>query len=914
MAISDELRERIRERSPIELVIQERGIPVKKVGNGLMALCPFHPDKKPSMSLQTSKGVFKCFGCEAKGDVFTFVELYDRTDFPGAAKTLAARAGVSLSEPKQKPAHASKPRPVSARASKVDAVPAVPALAVPPPASPPMEVLARVFEHYHRSFCESKAAQGYLGQARGISDVDLWRTFKVGYADGSLLALVPKQGELRDQLVSLGILTKDGREFFAGCLVFPIPCPTTGAWVTAYGRSLKTKRHLYLKGPLRGLPNYQAAKGGAEVVLTESVIDALSFHQAGISSAIPLFGASGFTSDHLDALLKGSRRVVLCLDNDEAGRKASEALAEKLAGAGIAVRMASLPAGIKDPNQLLVSGNGTGAALLEQVLSAAAPWARVSEPGKGNETPVAITTDATSPATSAPSGAKDTGVRGVPQRTEDGLIVRFARRVYQAKAHKLDTFDRLRVVLRVETIPSPDVLGAVPRFCMDTVDLYAARSRKEYARRAEARLGFQGPDIIEEELLAVLAHLEALREDMQKEKQEDKVPVMSEADKAEALAFLLAKDLLDQIKRDVDLLGFVGEQQNACLLYLVAISRKNTSPLSVVILSQSGAGKSGITEVIELLTAPEDVVLFTRLTPQSMYYMTSESLDQKLVIIEERYGSTEADYSIRILQSRGRLITAAPVKDPQTGNMRTRKFEVEARCAFIEATTASHMNHENATRCFELSMDESSEQTKRIHARQRLMKTEAGWKLRSEAEAVKRRHWNAQRLLERREVVIPYADQIEFLSTCTRARRDHARFLNLIEASAFLHQYQRQRTEAGQIVASIEDYAVACSLAGAVLADTLSDLKKPLRDAYARICALFVQGHDSVSRREIREALEVPDSTVRGWLSDLVDLEYLEQAGGAPGKAVRYRLTGRGPQEVTGLGLLSPAALKARLG
>ena len=95
-------------------------------------------------------------------------------------------------------------------------------------------------------------------------------------------------------------------------------------------------------------------------------------------------------------------------------------------------------------------------------------------------------------------------------------------------------------------------------------------------------------------------------------------------------------------------------------------------------LSQSGAGKSGITEVIERLTPPEDVVLLTRLTPQSLYYVGPGFLDQKLVIIEERYGSMEADYSIRVLQSRKKLIAAAPVKDPQTGTLKTRIFSVEA--------------------------------------------------------------------------------------------------------------------------------------------------------------------------------------------------------------------------------------------
>ena len=148
-----------------------------------------------------------------------------------------------------------------------------------------------------------------------------------------------------------------------------------------------------------------------------------------------------------------------------------------------------------------------------------------------------------------------------------------------------------------------------------------------------------------------------------------------------------------------------------------------------------------------------------------------------------------------------------------------------------------------------------------------------------------------------------------------RTRRDHARFLNLIEVSAFLHQHQRERTRAGAIVASLADYEVAYALAAEVLAETLSDLKKPLREALQSIRALSLKGErTSVTRREIREALGVPDSTVRRWLAELVELEYLEAEGGGAGKTTRYRLTGRGPSGDVALGLLTPAELSRHLG
>ena len=114
------------------------------------------------------------------------------------------------------------------------------------------------------------------------------------------------------------------------------------------------------------------------------------------------------------------------------------------------------------------------------------------------------------------------------------------------------------------------------------------------------------------------------------------------------------------------------------------------------------------------------------------------------------------------------------------------------------------------------------------------MRTERGLQLRREAETITHRHWNAQRMLEPLPVVIPFADELCFPSSWMRTRRDHARFLNLIEVSAFLHQHQRARS-AGAIVGSLDDYATAYGLAAEVLTETLADLRKPFRDAYRRI-------------------------------------------------------------------------------
>ena len=884
MQVSKEGIERIKAANELGAVLTERGVELRKKGRVLVARCPFHEEKTPSFTVTPAKGLYHCFGCGAAGDVIGFVTKHDKVSFGSALDALARRAGLDLAKLMQErpriqqrtPLAALTPLRNPALASKPTAEGAP--LQGAPPRPAPLFVPPAVVEHYHRTFCERADAQEYL-KKRGLTDADLLRALKIGYADGSLLKTIPKTGELREQLLALGLITPEGRELLGGCIVVPIPDPLTGQWTNLYGRGVKTPRHCYLPGPLRGVLNFQAARLSPEVVLTEAILDALSFHQAGVSTAIPIYGTNGFTSDHLDTLKReGVKRVTLALDGDEAGRRATDALKGKLEAAGIAVRVASFSAGIKDANELLVSRNGDAGPAFREVLDAAEP--------RPAPTPPAVSLLLSEKASTVASDGQLT-------LTRDGLT--YSARVQSA------LLGRLRVTVKVTR---------GERFHVDTLDLYASRSRTEFARRVSKAFTVEA-GAVESALLALLVDAEKAAERQEEEEASAEI-VMSESEHDEALAFLRRPDLLDQAAADIDALGYVGEETNKRLLYLVAISRKLEDPLSAIVLSQSGAGKSGLTETIEKLCPPEDVVLLTRLTPQSLYYTEPGFLDRKLVIVEERHGSLEADYSIRVLQSRKKLIAAAPIKDPQTGNMRTKIFTVEARAAFIEARTASAVNHENATRCFELTMDESPEQTRRIHER-RLLRTERGLELRQEAEVLMRRHWNAQRLLEPLPVVIPFADRLTFPSAWMRTRRDHARFLNLIEVSAFLHQHQREKRN-GASLASLADYEAAYSLAGQVLTETLSDLKRPLREAYTRIREISLKSEGSVTRSEIREALALPDSTVRRWLTELVELEYLEADASKQGKAVRYALTGRAPKQELVLGLLSPEDLRRRLG
>ncbi|HEM47533.1 MAG TPA: toprim domain-containing protein, partial [Alphaproteobacteria bacterium] len=544
MQVTKEGIERIKAASDLAEVVAERGIRLQKKGRQLVAPCPFHEEKTASFNVSSSKGLFHCFGCGASGDVIGFVTKYDKVSFSAALETLARRAGLDLAKlMEERPRIRQKtPLPVLTRAPEIGhtttspKAPAEGALLHGAPQQPSaVALLPRVIDHYHRTFCEREDAQAYL-RRRGITDADLWKAHRIGYADGSLLKTIPKTGEVRDELLALGIITSEGRELLGGCIVVPIPDPASGQWTSLYGRGMKTARHCYLPGPLRGVLNFQAARTSEEVVLTESIFDALSFHQVGVSVAIPIYGTNGFTSDHLDLLKREQvRRVVLALDSDPAGRKATDALKGKLEAAGIVVRVASFPAGTKDANELLVSRNGDASQALRAVLDEAEPRQR----GLG------------SPTTAAPlAPEQDESIR----LSRDGIT-------YQARVHSL-LLGRLRATVKATK-------GDV--FHVDTIDLYASRSRAEFAKRASRVLAVSN-EAVEAALLSLLVEAEKTAEAQQHDAASPAV-VVSESERAEALSFLRRRDLLDQVAKDLDSLGFVGEDTNKRLLYLVAVSR-----------------------------------------------------------------------------------------------------------------------------------------------------------------------------------------------------------------------------------------------------------------------------------------------------------------------------------------------------
>src|SRR3989338_6878639 len=656
-------------------ILQSYGNTLKSKGlNSFMGLCPFHEDKNPSLSItQREDGVWlwHCFACRFGGTVIDFMmkkeNLTLQETYAKLKQRILPQASING----------------NGRSHSINT----------------LDLLKTVAEFYHKSFYEDKRGSEYL-KARGIVSLEIYASFKIGFVIGSLRKILSERSESFEALKDIGILNSDGNEIFYHCVVIPLVDEDQNI-VGLYGRHISRKQHLYLKGPHKGLINSQGAFNSEKVILTESVIDALSLYELGVRNVIPCYGTGGFTDCHKEHLLKQRIKTAeICFDNDAAGARAAEDLSKKLQGLGIKSSRVTLPDGIKDLNDFLL------AAKTKEDFEALPRHGQQSQAIDGYEV----------------------------TRDKDVLHLKIKAREYRVRTPEENLLSHLRVNIK---------LSAGEKSHIDILDLYSQRQRSGYARRISKEFNLTAWDI-EQDLDRMITEIESAAKTLADSLTKKEAP-MSDEEKEEALKSLRSPTLMEDIVLDLGKIGCVGEESSKLLGYLVTISRRLDQTLSMIIVSQSGAGKSNLADTLESIIPKDECVHLSRITPQALYYMEKDSLKRKVLIIEEKEGSEQADYSLRVLQSKQVLRLAVPMKDPM-GKPKTVTFEVEGPVVLIETTTRSDHNPENTSRCFVIYMDESESQTKRIHDYQRKLKTLEGAKFKKEAEAIRRKHQNMQKL------------------------------------------------------------------------------------------------------------------------------------------------------------------------
>jgi DNA primase catalytic core len=898
--------ERLKQDVSLVRLVEAKGIELKRHGADLLGLCPFHDDREPSLVISPKKNLWHCLGaCQAGGSVIDWVMRAEGVSF---------RHAVELLKEGRPALAAGRDRPV--KHSTVRALPAPVALDADDRA-----LLDQVVGYYHETLKASPEALAYL-KARGIDHPEALEKFRLGFANRTLGLRLPdkrrKDGvAIRSRLEQLGLYRDSGHEHFNGSLVIPV-LDEQGRVTELYGRKINdslragTPKHLYLPGPHRGVWNVEALQASKEIIVCEALIDALTFWCAGYRNVTSSYGVEGFTDDHLAAFQRhGIKRVLIAYDRDEAGDRAAEKLAEKLLAEGIECWRIQFPKGM-DANEYALKvtpaakslgivirkaqwmGQGAAPTRASEMPPVAAAGTEITSGDASSSTPIAAEIasplaarepSATEPALPASPVPPAPALEITAEVKDQEIVLAFGERRYRVRGlQKNLSYELLKVNL---------LAAHGERFYVDTLDLYAAKQRASYIAQAAVEL-LVGEDILKADFGRVLLKLEQLQEEQIRKAVEPKpldTPQMSEQEREMALALLSSPDLLDRILTDFQACGIVGERTNKLVGYLAAVSRKLEAPLAVVIQSSSAAGKSSLMDAVLAMMPEEERVKYSAMTGQSLFYMGQTNLKHKILAIVEEEGASRASYALKLLQSEGELTIASTAKDPTTGNLVTQEYRVEGPVMIFLTTTAIEIDEELLNRCLVLSVDENREQTQAIHRLQRARRTLEGLLARHDRESILALHRNAQRLLRPLAVVNPYAHQLTFLDDRTRTRRDHEKYLTLIDSIALLHQYRRETktvTRGGKVIEYVEvtldDIAIANHLAHEILGRSLDELPPQTRrlllliEAHVRgqcECQALARKDYRFSRRGLREALGWGDTQLKIHLARLTELEYL---------------------------------------
>ncbi|MGB8519660.1 MAG: DNA primase, partial [Candidatus Tumulicola sp.] len=353
----------IHARLDIARVIGEY-VPLKKRGNDLVGLCPFHGEKTPSFHVHPDRGFFKCFGCGAGGDAIAFVQRIENVPFADAVRTLAAKAGVELEPENPGAARARTEREAIYEANRIAAA-----------------YFARML-----GSDAGRRARAYCAQ-RGLAD-ETAAAFALGYAPDSWSGLVDeleRAGVGLSVAASAGLLKPGQRgyyDFYRDRLMVPT-YSTTGEVIAFGGRALgdgepkylnTTTTPVYVKGRHLYALNVarRAAQADRTLIVVEGYLDCIALHQAGFKNTVAALGTA-FTPEQATELRKYADYVFLCFDGDAAGSaaatKAVDIASKSIEHAGSAVRIVMLPPG-DDPDGFV---RRSGAEAFRKLLDDAKP-------------------------------------------------------------------------------------------------------------------------------------------------------------------------------------------------------------------------------------------------------------------------------------------------------------------------------------------------------------------------------------------------------------------------------------------------------------------------------------------------------------------------------------------------------------
>ena len=320
-------------------------LPLEKKGRNYVAICPFHDDSHPSMSISPERQIFMCFVCHHGGNVFTFLKDYLKIPYIEAVKMVANIGNVDISKYNLE----SRVKPVDQKLEPLYRM---------------HDEANKIYNHYLNTKLAIQAKE-YLNN-RKITD-EIIETFEIGYAPNNhvLLKAFEKMNFNKVSMFESGLIIEasNGYDRFTDRIMFPLH-DASGRVVGFSGRIYKQSQNesKYMNSPessifIKGdtLYNYhrvgEEARQAGYIIITEGFMDVIALYKAGIKNAVAIMGTA-LTHGHLNLLKRLSKTVYLCLDGDQSGRNATIKSIDILLSAGFIVKVVDLPDNL-DPDEIL---------------------------------------------------------------------------------------------------------------------------------------------------------------------------------------------------------------------------------------------------------------------------------------------------------------------------------------------------------------------------------------------------------------------------------------------------------------------------------------------------------------------------------------------------------------------------------
>jgi len=849
-----------------------------KPDKNLRLNCPFHEDKSPSLQVYYKTHTAYCFSsnCKTHGksiDVIDFImykeniskheALVKATQLLGDLPT--AKASLQFSPIKQ------------AMQNNISRD----------------QILQNIFQYFKNAIHNSPPAREYL-QSRNLNPLKI----EIGYNTGQFHHGARRDETLINNCVSVGLLYPWGinnkrpelqayKPFAKYGVCFAMR--NKGNHITGlYFRSTvndNNAKHYYLKESTGLYPKYPNAET-QKLIIAESIIDCASLLQiesiATNYTLLASYGTNRLNEEIQNAIkeLPNLQEIIFAFDNDDAGNTAVSKYAEEFKTLLPNIILSKIELPCKDVNETLIAHNeDVFAHLLEtrKNLFSFSTEKENIEPTQNTEL-------------SKLSQPKE--LSKLNTQNPHKLTYTSDTATYLIKGGVDKVMSKLNVTLEIINEQLNDNINK-RRF---KIDLYDTKQVEKTIAEANEYLQLH-KSILEKDIYQLTEYLDTYRETLiQSELEsitetETAIYQLTTLEKNKALELATDKDLITTIKEKLTHTGIVGEEENKTFLFVIAVSHIQENPLNALIQGSSGSGKTNLLKGIYKIIPDENKKIYSRCSEKMLYNVPKYYFKNKLICFEDVDGlGEEAEYAWRELVSNGELISGVSYKD-EKGNIGIKEQTVCGPITSIACTTHGAIYADNMSRLFLIAIDESKEQTKKINEYQ--AKEAAGLIHKQEQKNNQNELKNFVRLLQPYNVHNPHATKLKLPEGIRDERRLYRLYLYFIDMITVLHQYQRNKTPQGKLIATKQDCQIAKDLLFECIMLKMDELDGSLRQFFERLKDYVSKQNNSTyefTQKEIREHLQLKKTSLSYYINQLMSFEYLQQVGSHINKGNRYRI------------------------